>query len=243
MPQPNTPTAMILGKDEFGNAAHIAVSNTGSTTLDGQANSLLALFETPRPLGVLGAYAIAYNNIAAGPMAAGLAANSPIFSFRWAPTGANANALALITRVGFALEELTAFTAGIGNIDLFVARGYSAVDTGGATVSLTTNQAKLRTSFGTSLVGTGMLASTTATLTAGTRTLDTRPLNTLMSGFAATANSLVIPNTDLLNRNVAAGNWPLVLATNEGIVLQATVPATGTWNFQVTIEWSEVSTY
>jgi hypothetical protein len=40
-----------------------------------------------------------------------------------------------------------------------------------------------------------------------------------------------------------SGEWPLVLAQNEGFIIRATVPATGTWDFAVTMEWSEVSAF
>jgi hypothetical protein len=36
---------------------------------------------------------------------------------------------------------------------------------------------------------------------------------------------------------------PMVLAQNEGVVIRATVPATGTWGHGVTMAWSEVATY
>ena len=38
------------------------------------------------------------------------------------------------------------------------------------------------------------------------------------------------------------GEWPMILApTGEGFVIQATVPATGTWSFGCGIDWDEVS--
>jgi hypothetical protein len=39
------------------------------------------------------------------------------------------------------------------------------------------------------------------------------------------------------------GEHPLILAQNEGIVIQATVPATGTWQFGVKIDWTEITAY
>jgi hypothetical protein len=35
----------------------------------------------------------------------------------------------------------------------------------------------------------------------------------------------------------------LLLAQNEGFVVRATVPATGTWQFGVTVVWTEVASY
>jgi hypothetical protein len=39
------------------------------------------------------------------------------------------------------------------------------------------------------------------------------------------------------------GEHPLVLAQNEGFVIQATVPATGVWFFAVKADWVEIATY
>jgi hypothetical protein len=39
-----------------------------------------------------------------------------------------------------------------------------------------------------------------------------------------------------------SGEWPLVLVQNEGFIIRATVPATGTWEFGVLLEWSEIVT-
>jgi hypothetical protein len=39
------------------------------------------------------------------------------------------------------------------------------------------------------------------------------------------------------------GEHPLVLAQNEGFVIQATVPATGVWFFAVKVDWVEIATY
>ena len=35
--------------------------------------------------------------------------------------------------------------------------------------------------------------------------------------------------------------WPVVFVQNEGFLVRATVPATGTWTFSVIIEWLEVA--
>jgi hypothetical protein len=36
-----------------------------------------------------------------------------------------------------------------------------------------------------------------------------------------------------------AAEYPLVLAPNEGVVIEATVPATGTWTFYAGFDWEE----
>lgn len=55
-----------------------------------------------------------------------------------------------------------------------------------------------------------------------------------ISSTAATAN-LWAPDQ--------SSAWPLELAANEGFIVRATVPATGTWQAQVTVEWSEVNVF
>lgn len=168
-------------------------------------------------------------------MAAGLGAAAPIFSFRYGGSG-----LLLLRRVLFgAANAGTAFTAGTCVFNLFAARSFTASDTGGTTITPTLN--KLRTSFATTGL-TAALISSTATLTAGTRTLDSQPLATLVGAASATASAVIInPATPFLDRRV--GEWPDVIANNEGFVIQATVAATGTWTFSVQVDWEEVSTY
>src|SRR5882762_8054943 len=77
-----------------------------------------------------------------GIMAAGLAANSPIYSFRWT----SATLLAIVRRVriqGWALG--TAFTAGIANFDMFRAITWTGADTGGVVDTVTGVNGTLRT--------------------------------------------------------------------------------------------------
>jgi len=185
----------------------------------------------PTDIGSLGAYSLGG---ASGVMAAGLAAASPVFSFRY-----GGSSLVLVRRVLFdAVNAGTAFTAGTAVFNLFAARSFTASDSGGTAITPTIN--KLRTSFATSGVADARLSST-ATLTAGTRTLDSQPLASLV-GAAGAASSVIVPQaTPFLDRR--PGDWPLVLAANEGLVVQATVAATGTWTFKVQIDWEEVSAY
>ena len=56
-----------------------------------------------------------------------------------------------------------------------------------------------------------------------------------------TYSALIPAKTPLFKRG--AGEWPLVLGANEGVVIQANMPATGTWTFSLDTEWDEVSTY
>lgn len=170
-----------------------------------------------------------------GTMAAALAAGSPIFSFRYTGSG-----VAVIKKVTISAGDLVGFAAGFVNFQLFAARSFSASDSGGTAATLTGNNGKLRTSFATTAVG-DMRISSTATLTAGTRTLDTMPLGGISISTVTTAGGTVLGAFDILT--AGASNYPAVFANNEGFVIQATVPATGTWSTTVTVEWDEFAAF
>jgi len=224
--------------------ASAALQDVGANTKGGRVEI------RPTDMGTLGSYVVV---AASGTMAAGLAGAAPIFSVRWG----DATRTMVVRRVGITAKNLTtAFAAGLTLFELILARAFTASDTAGAAVALTTNNAKRRTSFGTSLV-TDMRISTTATLTAGTRTLDTVMAGAARGNVPATQvnypfvgkNVVVIPGAstvayvtdyfDLFTLDTST-EWPLVLVQNEGFIIRATVPATGTWTFDVVVEWSEV---
>lgn len=184
-----------------------------------------------RPLdhGALGAYRV---SAATGVMAAGLAANSEIFQMRWA----DATRLCVIERVAFdGLGSIAAFAAGVVNLRLTVARGWTIDGSGGTAIT----PAKMRASMGTSLMGAVRIAST-ATLTAGTKTLDAIDHGGAVGSVAATAGASIPPQSFM---DVMAGGYPIVLTANEGIVIRATVPATGTWTGGITVHWTEMTAY
>ncbi len=182
---------------------------------------------------LLGSYCMGANT---GLMAAGLAGGSPIYSFRYG--GAN---LAIVRKLSAEANDVsTAFVAGSAKLDVIAARSFSASDTGGTAATLTGNNGKLRTSFATTAVS-DLRISSTATLTAGTRTLDAQPLATVEFPVSTAIDAALIPTTVLYQAQV--GESPLVLATNEGFVIQATVPGTGTWSASVRVCWDEVSAF
>lgn len=213
----------------------IQLQGNGGVVADVDGSNYRALRVTHRPLdpGTLGSYGIALNS---GIMAAGLAANSTIFSFRWT----DATRLAVIHRVTFgAIIGGTAFTAGAADFRLVVARSFSASDSGGTAATLTTNNGKMRTSYATSLLGDARCSST-GVLTAGTRTLDAQGISNLGAGVGTTAGLTICgPGAEFLGYMQP----PVILAQNEGIVILATVPATGTWSFGVGIQWTETASY
>lgn len=201
-------------------------------------NNTRAIRITPRPIdvGALGSYALVGST---GIMAANLAAAAPIYSFRW---GDSSGKVALIRTIRMDMVSLgTGFTAGVGIFELVVARAFTASDTGGTALTPLTNINKRRTSFGSSLA-TDIRISSTATLSAGTRTLDTNPIATIRFGVSATVQATQLAQNIIWAPDFG-GEWPLVLAQNEGFIIRATVPGTGTWTADVITEWSEVGSF
>ena len=172
-----------------------------------------------------------------GTMAAGLAANAPIVSWRYG--GAN---LAILRKVIMSAQVgATGFAAGNAEFDVFAARSFTVSDTGGQAATLTGNNGKLRTVYGTTALS-DFRTSTTATLTAGTRTLDATALNKVAIALPVTANIPILPaQTPVFDQRPM--EQPATFATSEGFVIQATVPATGVWTFTVTVCWDEATSF
>jgi hypothetical protein len=190
-----------------------------------------------RPAELYGSYSIA---ALSGVVGAGQSANSPVFCFRWAPV--DTTKVALVRKLRFTAGNLaTAFTAGGVTIAAFIARGFTVIDTGGAAALTTSgNNQKRRTSMAASANVAGqVLVSGTGVLTAGTRTKDANAFATISTSVVNTAGVVLIPPPGYLVDPTEAGKYPLVLAVNEGIIIEATVPATGTWTFAVDMDWDE----
>lgn len=192
----------------------------------------------PQDVTGFGSYRIAQTS---GTFAAGLTAASKVFSFRWAPTITTAVALIKHVRISVG-NSATAFTAGFVAINMFAARSFTVdTTTGGTQATLTGNNGKLRTNFPTSQ-GASAWISTTAAISGDTSTLDTMPIATVSGSEPATAGQpLIINGFDLWAP--LPGECPLVLAQNEGFFIKATVPATGTWQLGVDVQWDEVASF
>lgn len=172
-----------------------------------------------------------------GTMAAGLSADSQIWQFRWAPS--SQNDIAIVHRVVLEAVVLgTGFTAGTALFQLFASRSNTVAGSGGGTLTMTTNNAKKRTAHATSKVSE-IRTSTTATLTAATETLDSTPLGGCMTELPTTADIVLLEKSNGVLYEAMPGEFGAVLAYQEGLVIKATVPATGTWRAAITVEWSE----
>lgn len=187
---------------------------------------------TIRPVEMLGYYSIA----GASGALTGVAANGPVFAFR--NTGAN---LLLVRRISIGFVTTTAFTTAQGlSYSLIKATGFTASDTGGTSI-FTAGQNKHRTSFANIVSAPDIRISSTAALTAGTRTLETNSMGIV--GGSSTAVGTGMGRTDVLEQDT--GDYPLILAQNEGFVLTNLIAmgAAGVIQLQVNLEFAEATAY
>lgn len=197
-----------------------------------------------KPIDMQGLGAYAWGG-ATGILPAALAANSEIFQFRWA----DATRLAVIRKIRIsAAVSTTFFAAGVPvNIDLIKSTGWTVAGTGGTGVTPAATLKK-RTSFPSTLLAAGdMRIATTAALGAGTKTLEANSLGNVVAAGPITAslNGVIIPaGTILWQAEIGDGEHPLVLAQNEGFSIRSVaVPATGTWQATVEVQWAEAVSY
>jgi hypothetical protein len=186
-----------------------------------------------------GEYAV---SLVSGTMPAGLGANSEVFHFRWT----DPSYVAVIERVRLWAGGVVGFTAGFCTFDLVVARRWSAIGVPTGTRAVLTGDAgKKRYAFPSSRTESDMIEiAGSQALSMGTKTLDTQPIGSAggsTRGTGIPGDKLVSPSADLFRAD--GRRHPLVLRENEGLVIRATMPASGTWTFGVDVEWAEVTTY
>lgn len=178
---------------------------------------------------------------AVGSTAAGLfTANVNLANLRFAP--ATGSPFAVLLRLRASLAVAVAVTAQrLDPLAAFIARGYTVQETTSITaLTLSGNNARLRTSMGTPITTLGV-ASAAAGLTGGTRAIDANPIGHAgLSGAAIAAVGTGQLAQDVYKWDTLAGHPP-VLAPNEGVLLQwgATALATGTVVVTVEWEWAE----
>lgn len=202
-------------------------------------------------LGIPGANSqFSYSGIT-GAIAAGASANSELLQFRWTST----THLAAITEIRITgMYATTAFSAGAITLKATIARSWTADGSGGSAIDIqggdsNVNALQLRTNMDDSLVGSLRIADTAA-LTAGTKTLDAYDIGqiaTHSSGGVGSATpiigSIYLPVTTLFKADMMNGQYPIVLSSEEGIVVRGTVPATGVWITGINIKWAEIEEY
>lgn len=219
---------MAWGNKLIDAAGSVFASVQQKLGVSGTSSGVLHVAQYPTTLtsseGAFGAAAVS------GTMAAGLAANSEIFQMRWT----SATLIARVERVRISAQVAgTAFAAGVAHFSLAQANSWSADGSGGNAMTAVKRR---QSGMAASTVG-GLRASSTAALTAGTKTVLGNVAQ--MSANTGTATSGQIHElTNLWSRPEADG-YPIYLAQNEGIIIRATVPATGTWTFSVAVDWVE----
>jgi hypothetical protein len=220
---------------------HRVLGKDGATQLAVDPKHFAArVSQRPMEVGTRGSYSL---GAVTGVLPADLAANSEFVQYRLA----DASPVCVLRSVIIsACVSTTFFAAGVPvQIDMKVARGWSADGSGGTAIAFSTaNTNKKRTDFPLSLLSdTGVRVATTAALGAGTKTLDTNALAFLAAPGPITASlngQIIAPGTYLWQRNTA-DEYPVVFETNEGFVIRSVaVPATGTWTAAVQVEWAEI---
>lgn len=221
--------------------AIIEGGTTGTLAEVGGEAAFKGLHVTPKPDVAAGHFTWGRTT---GILPAALGANSEIVQFR----NSHATILALIRRIRIAASVTTTmFAAGVPvEISLNKATGWSAPGTGGTGITFGTF-GKKRSSLASSAMAAGdVRIAATAALGAGTKAAETEPLATFVAAGPITGslNGQIIPFGTVLWECLAPGDYPLILAQNEGFsIFSVAVPATGTWRFAVSIDWSELTTY
>lgn len=177
-----------------------------------------------------------YAMVVSSGLTTAIAVDSPVLSLRAAAapytTIVTALRVTALTATGFA----SAFNL---PLEVMIARGFTASDSGGTAATLTGNEGKTRTSDPTSHL-VDLRVPTTAALTAGTRTLDTNPVLLVSFAVGTAANVLAANGSTIAT---AGDQPPIVLAPNEGLIIKTGIvyPATGTLQFRFQLVWSEVA--
>jgi hypothetical protein len=209
-----------------------------------EAMSPLHTLRANIPVGAGGAYRIGPTS---GVMAVSLGANTELFQFRYVTA---ASRIALVYKVSISAgAQVAASTAALISLKLTAARAWTAAGTGGTRITLTGNNAKLRTSYATSEVNDAGI-STTAGLTAGTKTLDTTDMGGISIGIGTGAITTgvqltLLPKTPLFDAD-GEGQHPIVCANQEGFIIRngaVAWPAGMTWHFTVEVLWLEVPAF
>ena len=167
-------------------------------------------------------------------------ATGALFSFR----NLSGNPI-IVRRIGVGFVCTAGFTAGQElAFGLKVARAFTASDSGGTAIAITGNNTKMRTALALP-TSVDCRIATTGALTAGTKTLDTNDLATVGAFAATTTTGTVLAPAlnNLLSHDT--GDYPLVLAQNEGFNIQNLIlmGAGGVGTFYANIEFAEAAAY
>jgi len=195
---------------------------------------------TNKPIDVTGG---GYYRVAAqtGTLAAALGAGSATVGHLYSFRNPHASMLVVIHSITVRFQTLTDFTAAtltdLG-FDLFRLTAFSVVPTTNRT---SPTPSKMRTSFGTSVIGaTDINVATTVGMTGQTQTIDTSPFDSTIADMNQTASF-----PPLTYSPVESLGYPLTLAQNEGFLVRnrGVWPAAGTGILQAEVSWAEVTAF
>ena len=181
-----------------------------------------------------------------GTIGAALAADSEIFQFRFV---SGTKTWCIVRKVMFDGLGIVAVATAAGPLGfkLIPARGWTVAGSGGTRIANTADNMQMETALPNSQVNDIGIA-TTGALTAGTKTKDANAIGQALGGVGTAAvtgygaTSIVAPQGMLSSTD---SGMPLVLANNEGFVIQTTHagPAGLTYVAGFTVEWTEVTNY
>jgi len=184
-----------------------------------------------------------YQMSVASGLVTGIAANSTLFSLRWAPVPVN-NRLARFELKYFKVNAIitTGFTgAQLCDFLSFVQKSFTASDSGGNQVIPAAGDQKRQQRFPDSLFLTGgdIRIASTGALTAGTRTAEAQPSDSAQfrATSAGTGGGFSVPLVEKLDEH----HVPLVLEANEGFTFQNVTAfgAAGVMKFWFDMGWME----
>ena len=223
-----------LIKDGFGNSFTLRMRDV-SNAQDGSLQYSMFL-GTPYPLDY-GPGGIYQHCARSSTFLTGISGEHPIYSFRWPA----AQMMAAIQRVRImAWCTTTPFAAGVGMFAVYIARNFTLPDTGGTSAVFGDGSAKLRGTMNSAEAS--IIFSNNSPLTPGTRVTEATPIDS-RDVLLPTAAYGLFSNQPLTLFEKLAGEHPLVLQNNEGFIVQASVPGSGSWQFAITTEWAEIQVY
>lgn len=218
------------------------IGNPGSTKWTVQTGGAGLTSAREPALGANGAYRLCEETGLLTGVAAGTTTAGFLFAFRWT----HATKLCLVTSFRARWATIAGFTAAqeVG-MQLFRATNYSVSSSGGTAITLTGENLRKRATHGTTTAA-DIRISQTGALTAGTVTLDTHKL--AAGSFAELAAGAAVPKGFFeINFKPADPAWeyPLVLNTNQGLILRNSIlmGAGGTARVAVEMDWLEVDSY
>lgn len=173
-----------------------------------------------------------------GTMAAGIASLAQVFQVRWADPSKlfilKSFVVQASTGTGFAATTLGA------PLELIVGHGSTANGSGGSALAPTSVSNKMRNVMATTAFTTSgeIRVATTAALTAATgQTLEPAAIGACLG---APNGTLVQSSQMVLFDQRDAGDYPLILAAGDTLVVRTVTPAaTGTWFATFTMDWVE----